>query len=87
LKIPGAYTSDMHGQIDEHVKTPNCPLNTFSTVEVKKENEESILRSSIDTKDRSRCYGSYSSFVIDFHMQQMSSSLIDSSSRTKGYNN
>jgi len=39
LKIPGAYTSDMHGQIDEHEKTPNCPLNTFSTVRVKKESE------------------------------------------------
>jgi len=87
LKIPGAYTSDMHGQIDEHDMTPNCPLNTFSTVEVKKENEESILSSSVDTKDKSRCYGSYSSFVIDFQMQQMSSSVIDPSARTKGYNN
>jgi len=84
LKIPGAYSSDMHGQIDEHEKTPNCPLNTFSTVEVKKGSEESILSSSVDTKDRSRCYGSYSSFVIDFQIQQMSSSLVDSSSRTKG---
>lgn len=68
LKIPGAYTSDMHGQIDEHDETPNCLLNTFLTVEVKKESEESILSSSVDTKDRSRCYGSYSSFVIDFQM-------------------
>jgi hypothetical protein len=77
----------MHGHIDEHEKTPKCPLNTLSTVEVEKESEESILNSSVDTKDRSRCYGSYSSFVTDFQMQQMSSSLIDSSSRTKGYNN
>lgn len=86
LKIPGAYTSDMHGQIDEHEKPPNCPLKTFSTVEVKKESEESILSSSVDTKDRVRCYGSYSSFVIAFKIQHTSSSLIDSLSRTKGYN-
>jgi hypothetical protein len=77
----------MHGQIDEHEKTHNCWLNIFSTVELKKESEESILSSSVDTKDRSKCYGSYSSFVIAFQMQRMSSSVIDSSLGAKGYNN
>lgn len=85
LKIPGAYTSDMHGQIDEHEQHLNCSIKIFSTVEVKKENEESILSSSVGTKDRSRCYDN-SSFIIAFQVQQMSSSVIGSLPRTKGQN-